>query len=91
MGGRFGPDVEYLDRALIRVFELLTLDRRPLTLSGFSDGASYALSLGLANGDLFTHLAAFSPGFIAPAPSIGTPRIFISHGINEWTFAVQAA
>jgi predicted esterase len=34
-----------------------------LAVSGFSDGASYALSIGPANGDLFTHVMAFSPGF----------------------------
>ena len=39
--------------------------------SGFSDGASYALSLGAANGDLFTHIAAFSPGFMRPPVSVG--------------------
>jgi predicted esterase len=89
MGGRFGPDVEYVDRALTRVFELVTLDRCRLTLSGFSDGASYALSLCLANGDLFPHLTAFSPGFIAPAPRIGKSRIFISHGIDDQVLPIS--
>jgi poly(3-hydroxybutyrate) depolymerase len=43
-----------------------TVDPQRICVSGFSDGASYALSLGLANGDLFTHVAAFSPGFMRP-------------------------
>ena len=34
-----------------------------------SDGASYALSLGLGNPQLFTHLVAFSPGFMRPPPA----------------------
>jgi phospholipase/carboxylesterase len=42
-----------------------------VALEGFSDGASYALSLGIGNGDLFTHLIAFSPGFAAPSPRSG--------------------
>jgi phospholipase/carboxylesterase len=49
--------------------------RFPPGVSGFSDAASYALSLGLANADLFTHVIAFSPGFVALAPWVGTPRV----------------
>lgn len=37
--------------------------------AGFSDGASYALSLGLPNGNLFSHIVAFSPGFMR-APTL---------------------
>ena len=39
------------------------VDPSRVAVGGFSDGASYALSLGLTNGDLFTHVLAFSPGF----------------------------
>jgi phospholipase/carboxylesterase len=53
MGG-YGPDVEFIDRALDWAFDRLTLDIRKLAITGFSDGASYALSLGITNGDLFT-------------------------------------
>lgn len=80
----FGPDVVFIDRALRHTFKRVAVDPRRLALGGFSDGASYALSLGLVNGDLFTHLVAFSPGFIAsPAPPAGMPRIFISHGTRD--------
>ena len=51
--------------------------------AGFSDGASYALSLGLTNGDLFTHVLAFSPGFMAPRKRRGKPRLFLSHGTRD--------
>jgi phospholipase/carboxylesterase len=50
---------------------------------GFSDGASYALSVGLGNGDLFTHVLAFSPGFMAPAVVVGEPRVYVSHGSRD--------
>src|SRR5215204_3424575 len=72
--GGYGPDVEFIDRALEWTFERLTLDTRRLAITGFSDGASYALSLGLTNGDLFTHLIAFSPGFLTTADRRGKPR-----------------
>ncbi len=79
----FGPDVRFIDAALKYVFARCTVDPKRLVLGGFSDGASYALSLGLANGDLFSHLVAFSPGFIATAPRHGKPRIFMSHGTED--------
>ncbi|MEO7493908.1 MAG: phospholipase [Massilia sp.] len=80
---QYGPDVDMVDRTLELVFSDYALDRRRLAIGGFSDGASYALSLGLANGDLFTHVMAFSPGFIAPLRALGKPKIFISHGTAD--------
>lgn len=81
---RFGPDVMFLDRALQYTFDRIAIDARRLALGGVSDGASYALSLGLVNGDLFTHLVAFSPGFIANAgPAVGLPLIFVAHGTRD--------
>jgi poly(3-hydroxybutyrate) depolymerase len=65
MTGGFGPDPEFVDRALDLVFACYAVDPSRLVAEGFSDGASYALSLGLLNGDLFTHVIAFSPGFMA--------------------------
>jgi len=81
--GGFGPDVEFLDRALTRTFDLVLVDPARLTLGGFSDGATYGLSLGLVNGDLFPKLVAFSPGFIVEGESHGQPRVFISHGTRD--------
>ena len=79
----YGPDVAAIDALLQTVFERFSVDRSRLAVGGFSDGASYALSLGLANGDLFTHLIAFSPGFTAPGKRRGRPRIFVSHGVAD--------
>jgi phospholipase/carboxylesterase len=75
-----GPDVERIDAALGMAFERYAVDPNRLGVSGFSDGASYALTLGIANGDLFTHLIAYSPGFLRATAQVGQPRIFISHG-----------
>jgi phospholipase/carboxylesterase len=54
-----------------------------LAVEGFSDGASYALSIGLTNGDLFTHVVAFSPGFASPVAYTGKPPVFVSHGTHD--------
>ena len=82
MGG-FGPDVDFLDAALDGVFDAVAVDPHRLIVSGFSDGASYALSLGLGNGDLFSHVIAFSPGFMAPDAQHGRPPVFVSHGTHD--------
>lgn len=87
--GRFGPDVAAIDRALAWTFERCAVDPRRVAIGGFSDGASYALSLGLANGDLFSDILAFSPGFAAPADHVGTPRVFISHGRRDTVLPIE--
>lgn len=80
----FGPDVAFLNAALEYVFDRVRIDPTRVCLAGFSDGASYALSLGVSNGDLVTHLVAYSPGFYWPAePLVGSPRIFVSHGRDD--------
>jgi phospholipase/carboxylesterase len=78
--GEFADDVVFLNRALDVVFARLDVDPARLAIGGFSDGASYALSLGLANGDLFPRVLACSPGFIIRAPLHDRPRFFVSHG-----------
>ena len=76
----YGPDVALIDHVLEQTFDRYNVEPSQIAVGGFSDGASYALSLGLTNGDLFTHVIAFSPGFIASAEQRGRPRLFISHG-----------
>jgi predicted esterase len=79
--GGFGPDVRAIDGLLERVFDEYEVE--DVAVGGFSDGASYALSLGLTNGDLFSHVIGFSPGFIAFGQQNGRPRLFISHGTHD--------
>jgi predicted esterase len=79
----FGPDVEFVDRALDLVFARYAVDPARVAAEGFSDGASYALSLGLLNGDLFPYVIAFSPGFVLAERRRGRPRCFVSHGLDD--------
>ncbi len=69
--------------ALDKVFRLHAVDPERIAVAGFSDGASYALSIGLINGALFKDILAFSPGFMAPTGQSDLPRVFISHGIHD--------
>jgi predicted esterase len=88
--GGYGPDVAFLDRALAWTFARFAVDPRRIAAEGFSDGASYALSIALTNGDLFTHVIAFSPGFMAPAKQEGRPRIYISHGTGDRVLPIDS-
>lgn len=83
VGGTFGPDVDFLDSALQRVFDTVSIDPSRIVIGGFSDGASYGLSLGLINGDFFSGVVAFSPGFVTTGVAHGRPRVFVSHGTND--------
>jgi predicted esterase len=87
--GDFGPDIAVLDRLLIEVFEHFEVDPARIALAGFSDGASYALSVGLVNGELFSRILAFSPGFLVPGRRSGKPAIFISHGNADGVLPIQ--
>ena len=79
----FGPDVEFLGRALDWTFDRCAVDPQRIAIGGFSDGASYALSIGLGSGDIFNDISAFSPGFSAESTRRGRPAVFISHGVAD--------
>ena len=88
--GSFGPDVAFLDRAMAHTFDRVNVDASRIALGGFSDGASYALSLGPANGNLFSNIIAFSAGFARPPEGrVGRPPIFVSHGTRDSILPVR--
>jgi len=87
IAGGLGRDVAVLDAALAQVFGQLPVSR--VALAGFSDGGSYALSLGVANGDLAEAVLAFSPGFVAAPGRFGRARFWISHGTSDAVLPVD--
>jgi predicted esterase len=89
--GGYGPDIVRLDAALARVLAAWPVDPARLAIAGFSDGASYAFSLALMNGDLFSHGLIFSPGFALPMGIVGRPRFFVSHGTMDEILAIEHA
>ena len=62
----FDADVRFLGPAYRHVANLLDLDPDHVALAGVSDGAGYALSMGLAYGNVFQHLMVFSGGLMIP-------------------------
>ncbi|MDQ1395381.1 MAG: phospholipase/carboxylesterase [Acidimicrobiaceae bacterium] len=88
--GGFGPDVQFVDRVLDAVTDRCDVDPTRLAIGGISDGASYALTMGLANGDVFEAIVALSPGFAAPGGLVGKPRVFVSHGVHDRILPIDA-
>jgi poly(3-hydroxybutyrate) depolymerase len=86
--GGFGPDVRRADAALHAVRTHFPV--ADLMVGGFSDGASYALSLGLTNGDVFSAVLAFSPGFAAPLTVHGRPPVYVAHGTGDRVLPIAA-
>lgn len=89
INGQFGPDIRRLDRWLERVFNLYAIEPARLSVAGWSDGGSYALSVGLANGDLFRSIAAFAPGIIRGTRRAGKPTIFVGHGTADQNLKID--
>jgi predicted esterase len=85
----FGVDVKLIEEALAVIFNRYMIDAERIAIGGFSDGASYALSIGLTNGDFFTHVLAFSPGFSYTLQKDGQPHVFISHGVNDHVLPIN--
>lgn len=84
-------DLESVDLAVAEAWARCPIDRKRLALGGFSDGATYALTLGVANGDLFPAIIALSPGSILADERRGSPRIFVSHGAQDEVLPIAGA
>jgi len=88
--GHWGPDLEFIQTAMRQMVVRYQIDRERVWIGGFSDGASYSLSLGISYGDVFRRVMAFSPGVMQPIEANGKPPIFISHGRQDATMPIDA-
>jgi phospholipase/carboxylesterase len=82
-------DLPFVDRGLARAFARCRVDPRLIGVGGFSDGATYALTLGLTNGNLFRAVMALSPGGVLAENSVGKPRVFIAHGTLDNVLPIE--
>lgn len=77
-------DVVNIKAAIAGLSGATTVDLKRATVMGFSDGASYAISMGLAYPELFHAIVAFSPGYaFAPRELDTHQRIFIAHSRRD--------
>lgn len=85
----WGPDLDFIARAMRLAYDQYHVDKTRLGVAGFSDGASYALSLGISYGDQFGKIISMSPGVMQPIDSRGKPKIFISHGTADQVMPID--
>ena len=77
-------DVANIKAAIAELTAKAPIDEGRTTVMGFSDGASYALSIGMAYPGLFRTIVAFSPGYAFAPSNIDTEqRIFIAHSRRD--------
>jgi phospholipase/carboxylesterase len=87
--GPLGPDIGMVNYALAETFDRVNIDPTRIVLMGFSDGASYALTLGLSNGDNVKRVIAHSPGYYLDVPRHGQPAFFVSHGTKDEILPIE--
>ena len=80
-----GGDRRSADAAIALLKTQATIDPARVGALGFSDGASYALSIGAAEPSRFSFVAGFSPAFalIPDGKDDSGQRIFIAHGRQD--------
>ena len=77
-------DLPRIRAAMAALTPRLPTDPARTAIGGFSDGASTALTIGLAHPQLFGTILAYSPGMaFAPARVDPTQRIYIAHGRKD--------
>jgi len=87
--GEFAADPRILDASLRWVFQRALVDPSRILISGFSDGGTYALAIGRANGDLFPRIAAYSPGYLIDVAAVRRPAVLISHGTDDTILPIE--
>lgn len=80
----FSRDEKRVDDAIANLEKLVPVDRARTVLAGFSDGATFALAMGMSRYEPFAAVIAWSPGIAIEAeqPARGRP-VYISHGHQD--------
>jgi predicted esterase len=84
----YGGDLDFMNAALTAVFKIVNVDPARIAVEGFSDGASYALAMGLTNGNFFSHVISFSAFLILRNAPDGRAKFFMAHGLDDTQAAI---
>ncbi len=93
-------DLDFLEYAYDLIYRRYPIDALQQSLIGYSDGASYALSVGLCNASMFSALMVWAAGFLVLDPptadafrrspaSEPRPRIYLEYGTHDELFDFQ--
>jgi predicted esterase len=92
--GEARPDLDFLEQAYTEIYRHVRVDHTRQALVGYSDGASYALAIGLSNPRLFAAVMGWAAGFVVfdPTgimPDDPRPRILLEHGTYDTVFPFE--
>ncbi|MEW6271984.1 MAG: hypothetical protein AB1689_22100 [Thermodesulfobacteriota bacterium] len=92
--GHGRPDLDFLERLYAEIYQRVPIDPARQALIGYSDGASYALAVGLSNPRLFSAVMGWAAGFVAidtnaTSPDDPKPRILLEHGTHDTVFPFE--
>jgi phospholipase/carboxylesterase len=92
--GQDRPDLDFLEQAYAEIYQRVRVDPGRQALIGYSDGASYALSVGLSNPRLFSAVMGWAAGFVVfdksgISPGDPRPRILLEHGTHDPVFPFE--
>ena len=92
--GQDRADLDFLEQAYGEIYRRVRVDHARQALIGYSDGASYALAVGLSNPRLFSAVMGWAAGFVvfdrdAIAPGDPRPPILLEHGTHDTVFPFE--
>ena len=94
IAGGDGEDLAFLDGVLHSLYRRYRIDPARQAIVGFSDGASYGLSIALSNPRVFSAVMVWAAGFLALDP--GTlrpddpkPRVLLEYGTRDQLFPFE--
>jgi phospholipase/carboxylesterase len=88
------PDLDFLEFAYDLIYRRYPIDERRQAMIGYSDGASYALSIGLSNPSIFRAVMAWAAGFVAYDNAFvrdddPKPDLFLEYGTHDEVFSFE--
>jgi poly(3-hydroxybutyrate) depolymerase len=88
------PDLDFLEYAYDLIYRRYPVDAGRQALLGYSDGASYALSVGLSNPHLFRAVMGWAAGFIALDRTFNVdadprPSVLLEYGTHDELFPFE--
>jgi phospholipase/carboxylesterase len=91
-GGR--PDLDFLEFAYDLIYRRYPVDAQRQAMVGYSDGASYALSVGISNPRIFRAVMGWAAGFVAYDFTFVTeadpkPDILLEYGTQDELFPYE--
>lgn len=93
VGGR-PDDLDFLEFAYDLIYRRYPIDPARQVLIGYSDGASYALSLAISNPQIFSAALCWAAGFAIfggepTAPDPAKPVVYLEYGTHDEIFSFE--